>query len=68
MMLAGERYGLCAKATYGGRDMDPALNSIQGGLGIYSGSHLMSYCLIDYPAFYHEILKSKTIFYTSPYI
>ena len=29
---------------------------------LYSGSHLMSYRLLECPAFYHKILKSKTTF------
>ena len=34
----------------------------------YSGSHLISYRLIEYPVYYHTNLKSKTISYAFPYI
>ena len=34
----------------------------------YSGSHLISYRLIEYPVYNHANLKSKTIYYAFPYI
>ena len=34
----------------------------------YSGSHLISYLLKEYPVYCDRVLKSKTISYTTPYI